>query len=124
MECSKRLELLLSMMEHADELKHLSCDEKIVTNVVNAQTETEGLVPFSTDSPRSNRVLLWLESCLRWTSEQEDRAGHWYQYEFWTSNLLGLEVFFHCRMTQLMEMFHKPRESTYLSQNLKIMQKN
>jgi hypothetical protein len=52
MEYSERLELLLSMKEHANGYKFKSCDEETAINVVNAQTESERQVPFSTEQAR------------------------------------------------------------------------
>jgi hypothetical protein len=43
------LELLLSMKERANGYKFKCCDEETAINVVNTQTESERLVPFSTE---------------------------------------------------------------------------
>jgi hypothetical protein len=64
MEYRKRLELLLSMKERANDYKFKSCDEETAINVVNAQTESERQVPFKY-LVRSKRVSTWQCSCLR-----------------------------------------------------------
>jgi hypothetical protein len=56
MEYSKRLELLLSMKERANGYKFKFFDEE--TNVVNAQTESERQVPFSTEQARLDMARL------------------------------------------------------------------
>jgi hypothetical protein len=53
MEYRKRLELLLSMKERANGYKFKSCDEETAINVVNAQTESERQVPFSTEQAQA-----------------------------------------------------------------------
>jgi hypothetical protein len=58
MEYHECLELLLSMKERANGYKFKSCDEETAINVVNAQTESERQVPFSTEQARLNMARL------------------------------------------------------------------
>ncbi len=58
MEYRKRLELLLSMKERANGYKFKSCNEETAINVVNAQTESERQVPFSTEQARLDMARL------------------------------------------------------------------
>jgi hypothetical protein len=58
MDFRERLELLLSMKEHSNGCKFKSCNEEAAINVVNAQTETEHQVPFSTQQARLDMTRL------------------------------------------------------------------
>ena len=58
MEYRERLELLLSMKERANGYKFKSCDDETAINVVNAQTESERQVPFSTEQARLDMARL------------------------------------------------------------------
>ena len=58
MEYRERLELLLSMKERANGYKFKSCDGETAINVVNAQTESERQVPFSTEQARLDMARL------------------------------------------------------------------
>jgi hypothetical protein len=57
-EYCERLELLLSMKERANGYNFKSCDEETAINVVNAQTESERQVPFSTEQARLDTARL------------------------------------------------------------------
>jgi hypothetical protein len=52
MQYRERLALLISMEERANGLFYRSCDEETANNVVNAQSESEKHVPFSTEQAR------------------------------------------------------------------------
>jgi hypothetical protein len=52
MQYRERLELLISMKERANGLLYRSCDEETAHNVINAQSESEKHVPFSTEQAR------------------------------------------------------------------------
>ncbi len=58
MEYHERLELLLSMKERANGYKFKPCENEAALNVVNAQTESERQVSFSTEQARLDMARL------------------------------------------------------------------